>query len=77
MSKPALFCLRAAASRAARRANRFCRNHYCRGFAYSAAGYATVAATMRRYSFRAEVLKYAYLDAAIEAQRAGLSHLSR
>ena len=76
MSKPALFCLRAAASRAARRAKRFSANHYCRAFAYSAAGYRAVQATMQRYSFRAEVLKYCYLDAACEAQRAGLSRLA-
>lgn len=76
MSKPALFCLRAAASRAARRANRFSRNHYCRGFAYSAASYAAIEAMMRRYCFRAEVTKYAYFDAAYEAQREGLTKLA-
>lgn len=70
MNKPALFCLRAAASRAARKANHFAACYQRNGAP------ARLYASLMRLSRRAEVLKYTYLDAACEAQRRGLSQLA-
>jgi hypothetical protein len=70
MNKPALFCLRAAASRAARKAKHFAACYHRHG------GPARLHAGLMHLSRRAETLRYAYVDAAWEAQRGGLSKLA-
>lgn len=78
MSKLTLFCLRAAASRAARKVKRYNRRFYDPTVrpAFNTQLYHHMWQTLKRLAFRAEVLKYNYLDAACEAQRAGLSRLA-
>jgi len=70
MNKPALFCLRAAASRAKRRTDRFVAYFYRQGAPVP------LYDRVKRECARAEVIKYRYYDAAYEAQRHGLSRLA-
>lgn len=78
MNKPALFCLRAAASRAARKTKRYNSRFYGPNTkpAFDTPLYHHMWLTLRRLAFRAEVLKHNYFDAAHEAQRHGLSRLA-
>lgn len=70
-----LFCLRAVASRAARKARACARRFYANQHRLTSAARLTLLATLQRLAFRAEVAKYKHFDAACEAQRHGLSRL--
>lgn len=71
MSSPLLFCLRAAASRAARKAKRTC-DRYGR-----AGSPAVMAATVQAVVRHAERTRFAFFDAQWEVQRAGFAALGR
>lgn len=70
MNKLTLFCLRAAASRAGRKARRTCARYFRAG--RPAQMDATVQAVVRT----AERTRFAFIDAACEAQRQGLTKLA-